>query len=483
MTESKAQRIRTPGFKISDMTICEQVASGMFAVHEKMPDGSWRTVEVPEFPAGGKGVFVPMQRVLWPVASMPVDSVDEPALFNDLIEYFKRHEALRDLNAYEILAAWTFLTYRADFEFSITPYLNALGPRGTGKTRLLELLASVCYRGWLVTHPSPASVFYVVDRYAPTLLADNYEFWSKESRRELDGLFNAGYRTGAVVPRRPRDETGGNELEVYRVFCPKSISGTREPSEALASRCVLIRTARSSGPIPMFIDLDTAARLRAKLLAYRFKHFEAPLQRDESIQNSYWRVGEIFYPLLTVAPNEGAAQTIADFAKGIFSDDVEEAAQGFDADVVEAIHEAEPLALDGKLTIANILAAINKNRVDTEKKINSRGLGWALKRLGFKKTRLGDTAATRAIQLDRKLLEHLDRTYKPSLLSAVSANPAVSAIKVGVQADRQQATSIDQPKQPTSASNPPRTTETPEMTETPEPQTTKVQKHTGTGGT
>lgn len=470
-TERKPEliRIKTPGFTLKGMVIAEQLASGMFAVKEKMPDNSWRTVETPEFPASGKGVFVPMQRILWPAASMPVDSVDESALFNDLIEYYKKHEALRDLNAYEVLAAWTFLTYRVDFEFSITPYLNALGPRGTGKTRLLELLASVCYRGWLVTHPSPASVFYVVDRYAPTLLADNYEFWSKESRRELDGLFNAGYRTGAIVPRRPRDESGGNELEVYRVFCPKSISGTREPSEALASRCLLVRTARSTEPMPMFIDLATAAQLRTKLLAYRFKHFEAPLQRDESIQNSYWRVGEIFYPLLTVAPNEQAAQTIADFAKGIFSDDVEEAAQGFDADVVEAIHEAEPLALDGKLTIANILAAFNKNRPDSEKKITARGLGWALKRLGFKKTRLGDIAATRAIQLDRKLLAHLDRTYKPSLLSAISANPAVSDIKVGVEPPL---TTQHKQNHPIT---PPKTSETPEMTET-----TEHQKHNST---
>ncbi len=425
-------RIRTPGFTIKGMVIAEQVASGMFAVYEKMPDNSWRTVELPEFPEPtGEGTFLPLQRLLWPAATMPVDYVDESTLFHELIEYFRKHEALRDATAYEILAAFTLLTYRVDFEFSITPYLNALGPRGTGKTRLLELLASICYRGYLVTHPSPASVFYVVDRYAPTLLADNYEFWSKESRRELDGLFNAGYRTGAIVPRRPRDETGGNELEVYKVFSAKVISGTREPSEALSSRCVRIRTARSTEPMPMFIALDSASQLRAKLLAYRFKHFEAPIPRDESIRNSYWRVGEIFYPLLTVAPNEQAAQTIADFAKGIFSEDVEEDAQGFDADVVEAIHEAEPLAVEGKLTIANILAAFNKSRPDS--KITARGLGWALKRLGFKKTRLGNTAATRAIQLDLKLLEHLDRTYKPSLLSAISANPAVSDIKVGVQ--------------------------------------------------
>jgi hypothetical protein len=421
-------RIKTPGFTLNRMVIAEQLASGMFAVHEKMPDNSWRTIELPEFPdPSGKGIFIPLQRLLWPAATMPIDYGDEPALFNDLVEYFKKHEALRDANAYEILAGFTLLTYRVDFEFSITPYLDALGPRGTGKTRLLELLASVCYRGWLVTHPSPASVFYVVDRYGPTLCADNYEYWSKESRRELDGLFNAGYRTGAVVPRRPKDETGGNELEVYKVFCAKVISGTREPSEALSSRCVRMRTARSTEPMPMFIDLAMSSQLRAKLLAYRFKHFEAPLQRDESIKNSYWRVGEIFYPLLIVAPNEQTARTIADFAKGIYSEEIEEDASSFDADIVTAIVQAELLAVSGKLTISSILDKFNQGRAENEK-INGRRLGWALKRLGFKKTRLGD-AASRAIELDKGLLDHLQHTYNPSP-TAITAIHTISDIKV-----------------------------------------------------
>jgi hypothetical protein len=459
--ESKPERIRTPGFTLNGMIIAEQVASGMFAVHEKMPDNSWRMVEFPEFPdPRGKGVFVPMQRLLWPAAGTPVDYGEESTLFNELIDYFRKHEALRDPNAYEILAAFVFLSYRL-LEFTITPYVNVLGPKGTGKTRLMELLALLCFRGWLITHPSPASVFYVVDRYAPTLLADNYEFWSKESRVELDGLFNAGYRGGAVVPRRPKDDQGSNELQVYKVFCAKGVSGTRVLSDALDSRCIHIRTTRSMESLPMFPDEKWAAELRAKLLAYRFKHFEEPLQRDESLTNRYSRVGEIFYPLLTVAPNEEVAQRIADFARGIYSEEIEEDAQGFDADVVEAIHEAEPLVVDGKLTIANILAAFNKGRTEKEK-IKARSLGWALKRLGFKKTRLGDTAATRAIQFDGKLLEVLDRTYKPAL-SAISANPAVSVVKVGVQPPRQ---NIPQAQ---AASVPPKTSETPEMTETTEP--------------
>jgi hypothetical protein len=422
--QAERLKLKTPGFKIPGMVIGEQVANGMFAVHEKMPDDSWRTIELPEYPnPNGNGVLIPMERPLWAVAGIPIDYGDESTLFNDQIEFFKKHEPLRDVNAYEIASAFTFQTYRME-EFSIASYLNLLGPRGTGKTRFMELLASICYRGWFVTHPSPASVFYVVDRYAPTLLADNYEFWSKESRRELDGLYNAGYRAGAVVPRRPRDESEGNELEVYKVFCPKVISGTREPSEALASRCIRIRTARATEPVPMFIDLEMAAELRRKLLAYRFRHFERPLETDRSLMNRYWRIGEIFHPILTVAPNDDVAAKIADFALGIYREDIEEYATSLDADVVKAVANAESLAVAGKLTISNILDKFNDGRAENEK-INGRRLGWALKRLGFRKTRIGD-AANRGIELDKGLLEHLQRTYNP----AITDIHTVSDIKV-----------------------------------------------------
>lgn len=437
-------KIKTPGFIVPGLVTGEQITNRKFAVHEKMPDGSWRTRETFEFATpDGKGVFVPMEKTLWSSAGLPIEYENETKLFQEIIEFVKKHEPLRDLNAYENLAAFTFATYRME-EFSITPYLNLLGPRGTGKTRLMELLAAVCYRGWFVTHPSPASVYYVVDRYAPTLLADNYEFWSKESRRELDGLFNAGYRAGTVVPRRPKDENGGNELEVYRVFCPKVISGTREPSDALGSRCIRIRTARASEPVPMFVDSEWAARLRGELLAYRFKHFETPLQKDQELMNQYWRVGEIFYPLLTIAPDETAARKIAEFASGIYNEEVEEEAASFDAEVVKAILNAQTLAIGGKLAVTQIVDQFNNGRDDDEK-VNSRRLGWALRRLGFRKARLSDKTATRAIELDKGLLEHLQRTYNAS---AVSVKSAISDIKGESVPDTPLGTHPQPPKTP-----------------------------------
>jgi len=425
--------VKTPGFAVPGMAIAEQVASGMFALHEKLADDSWRTREAAEFPTSdGKGVYIPLQRLLWPATGMPVDYESDSSLFTQLGEFFKHHLLLREEKAYDIIDSFDFMTYRQE-EFSTVPYLNILGPKDTGKTRLDELLAATCYRGWLVTHPTPASVFYMIDRYRPTLICDNYEYWPREARMELDGLLCAGYRRGAIVPRRPRDESSSNELEVYNTFCPKTISGTRVLAGALDSRCIRIRTAKAIGDLPMFVDDKWATELRAKLLTYRFRHFENPLHVDERVTNRYSRVGEIFYALLNVAPNDAVRKTIADYALGVFNEEVEEQATGIEADIVKAIVESVPLAVAGKLAQCNILDKLNQTR-RTEDQVSPRSLGWILKRLGFPKARFGNKKATRAIELDLALLEHLARTYDVSyesvedLAGQVQSEPTKSLI-------------------------------------------------------
>jgi hypothetical protein len=275
MTESKEKCVESPGLVLPS-TILEQIKTdGLFkyAAHELMGDGSWRTSVVSDFPdPNGNGIMKPMQHPIWMLASAPIDHESDEALFKELIEYWKYHHELRNQRSAEVLASYIFMTWRIE-QFNVVPYIDFLGPKGCGKTRGLELLQQLAYRGWLVTHPTAAVVFWVVDRFGPTLLADNYEFWNEETRRDLDGLFNAGYRRGMVVPRRPREGEGnGSELLVYKVFSPKALAGTREPVDSLASRCITIRMSRNQSEKPIEVDAEWGTVLRSKLLSYRFHY-------------------------------------------------------------------------------------------------------------------------------------------------------------------------------------------------------------------
>jgi hypothetical protein len=273
--EDKPVDVETPG-QVCGSTFLEQIKTGAgfaFAAHEQMGDGSWRDDTVSYVSHAGKRL-VPMKCPPWPLAGTPVDYGSDKDLVNEMQEFWKYHHEIRDNRAYTVLACWILATYRTE-QFNIIPYLDFLGPKGTGKTRALELLSQLAYRGCLVTHPTPAVVFRLVDRYTPTLLADNYEFWPEGTRNDLDGLFNAGYRRGVHVYRCPREGEGnGSDLLVFKVFCPKALAGTREPVDSLASRCIMIRMSRNQKEKPVEVDTSWGERLRSCLLTYRFRNLE-----------------------------------------------------------------------------------------------------------------------------------------------------------------------------------------------------------------
>ena len=421
--------VEAPGF-VWESRIGEEVqipGRGLtYAIHEKMADGSWETREDSSIlnPDGSGSMLAPLHQPLWPLPGRPEEYGSDVDLFNELREFLQYHEELRDRRYYDFGGSWIFTSYRIE-EFETVPYLFFLGPKGTAKSRMLELLALLAYRGWLITHPTVASMFWVIDRYCPTLLADNYEFWPKETRKELDGLFNAGYRRGAIVPRRPREGESGPELTIYKVFGLKALAGTREPPDSLGSRCIFIRTTRNKRKRSLGIDKTWAQSLRNKLLAYRFRHFES---RDSAadlsqIMNPLARVGELFYAPVQVTPSPDINTTITELALGVYSDQVEETATTVEAEVVRAISLlkqqaakerqvsiADSAVSDNRLSIQDISQEVNLGR-DEKEKLTPRRIGWVTSRLGFKKARMPDAKGTRAIQLDVQLLKDLANNY------------------------------------------------------------------------
>ncbi len=410
-----------PGF-VWESAIGEQIQilgrGYSYAIHEQMANGSWQSREDSSILNRDGSMLAPLHQPLWPLPGRPEEYGSDLDLFNELREFFQYHEEWRDERCYDLAGSWVFTSYRIE-EFQTIPYLFFLGPKGTAKSRALELLRELCYRAWLITHPTVAAVFWVIDRYCPTLLADNYEFWSRETRNELDGLFNAGYRRGAVVPRRPREGESGPELAVYKVFGLKALAGTREPPDSLGSRCAFIRTTKNKRKRSLGIDKAWAQSLRNKLLAYRFQHFETRGDTVDlsQIMNPYARVGELFYAPVQVAPSLDIDKTLTGLALAIHEDQVEEVATSQEAEVVRTIWSIwstlsaeDQKASEKRLPIQRITEELNLGRDETEK-LAPRRIGWVTSRLGFKKVRMPDAKGSRGILLDPELLEDLATNY------------------------------------------------------------------------
>ena len=79
-----------------------------------------------------------------------------------------------------------------------TPYLRVTSAApGSGKTLLLEILESVCRRGWHAVNPSVAVLYRKIDRAQPTLLLDEIDNYPLDDRRDALAVLNAGYKRGA----------------------------------------------------------------------------------------------------------------------------------------------------------------------------------------------------------------------------------------------------------------------------------------------
>jgi hypothetical protein len=423
-------RIESPGLVLPSVVIEQIEVSGLgdkYAIHELMPDGTWRTREDNNFPdPDGRGILVPKARVRWPLPRRPTEYRSDEQLFDEVRQFFCDNLDLQDEREYDLLAAFVLMTWRFE-QFSSVPYLFFLGPKESGKSRALQCLEAVCYRGWFTTHPSLASLHHVMNAWHPTFLLDNFESLPRERRYEMEGIFNAGYRRGGAVDRIEPLPEGGFKEKWYEVYGPKALAGTREPSEALESRCIKFRMSKTQKSYSKNVNSERAQEIRSKLLAYRFRHLSSPREPQHDVPNAYGRLGEIFAPLVAVAPNQEVLNRLMDYGNGIRLERDEEDKTTFDAQVVRALVSCRPHEEDHRVAIKDIVNAFNEDLPEKDR-AKSRSIGWALSRLGLRKVRMPDKAGSKGIQWDRPIIERLAVRYGVELEpdEAAPNTPALS---------------------------------------------------------
>jgi hypothetical protein len=114
-------------------------------------------------------------------------------------------------------ARYARLTYIADILNEIS-YLRATGERGSGKSRYICTTGMLCLRPVLVTSPSAASLFRVMDSYTPTLTIDECNLATdSEDTQTLVQILNSGFQRIASVPRC---EKGADGQQTIRMFSP-----------------------------------------------------------------------------------------------------------------------------------------------------------------------------------------------------------------------------------------------------------------------
>jgi hypothetical protein len=161
-----------------------------------------------------------------PLMLKPKVESDLAQVLRDVTAYIRRY-VVADDRYYPILALWVVHTWCFDAS-EVTPYLWIASPEmGSGKTRLLEVLEVLVAKPWRVVEPTEAVTFRMIHSVRPTLLLDEVDLVFARDRGHdaqagLRGVFNSGYRRGAVVPRAA---DFGRKLESFSTYCPKAFAG------------------------------------------------------------------------------------------------------------------------------------------------------------------------------------------------------------------------------------------------------------------
>jgi hypothetical protein len=226
-------------------------------------------------------------------------------LLDTIGDFIERFQVLPSPEVRDLLSLWVLHTHAFSAAWA-TPYLRitSAAPE-SGKTQLLEILATLVRRGWHAINPSVAVLYRKVDRDQPTLLLDEMDNFPMDERRDALAVLNAGYKRGATIDRC-RD-TG--DLESFSAFCAKAYAGLdkHQLMDTLLSRSITIRLERRlpTEEIEMWIGQLTehqADPIRDRCAAWADQHLGELLGHEPKLPAGIInRAAEVWWALLAIA--------------------------------------------------------------------------------------------------------------------------------------------------------------------------------------
>ena len=232
----------------------------------------------------------------------------------------------RENGTNDVLALWAMGTYLYPL-FEAFPYVALQGPKGSGKTKTLDVMAKLAFNARISSSMSPASLFRVVQATRGMLGIDEAERLSSSKdpvAADLRLLLNAGYKRGSPAIRCEGDDHRVVEFEVYG---PKMIASIRGLEGVLESRCILIsmlRTAGAKGNLVVSESGEDWGGARHGLYCFALQHHSEVRDRylgSAGVDKLTNRQAELWRPLLAIACHlddcgaEGLLKLVQDYAR------------------------------------------------------------------------------------------------------------------------------------------------------------------------
>lgn len=269
-----------------------------------------------------------------------------------------------------------------------------LGPYGSGKSRYLDVMASLCFHSSKLGEGiTPANIYRWLDQYPGTLFLDEADFWGTGKRNVITQILNGGNSRGGGVSR---SDGPGYKPRIYNSFGPKVLA-SRQPyvDDALESRFLSHNSyekTRSDIPlsIPPFFEWEEMIKLRNQLLGFRLRCLDK-INTDvliDDIDNYEPRMAEIVLPLFQTTGEKNIPAEIKEYLDGQNEDRLALLGlndEGIFAEVILTLFEEN----DGKNpTIKNVTRLGNQRR-EPQYPLNERKVGDIIRGLGLRTHRTG----------------------------------------------------------------------------------------------
>lgn len=367
------------------------------------------------------------QVVLLP--SEPQEYGSDTALLAEIESFIHRYVDVTPLfekiACYYVLLTWVF------DGFNELPYLRLRGEPGSGKTRFLLTVGSLCYKPIFASGASTVSpLFRILDSFRGTLVIDEGDFRLSDEQAEIVKILNNGNAKGFPVLRsEATGKSGEFNPRAYEVYGPKLIA-TRGffKDRALESRCLTEETGgralRDDLPISLPESFkDEAQSLRNKLLLYRFRNFRAkkPLAdlADRAIEP---RLNQIFLPLLSVVSDANDREELRALARRYHVEMISERGMDLEAQILEVIRDLR--ASERALSVKNITSWLSdRHGEDYERKITTRWVGSVIR----KKLQLRPVRASAGYVIPPEEFSKVDRLYERYGIAVNGPENALSA--------------------------------------------------------
>ena len=354
--------------------------------------GSWTLVDrvdlngdAPLVPFSAENNLIKNEVVLLP--SEPEIYGSEKELLSDIQSFIHRYVDLsptfEKVATYYVLLTWLYDA------FNDLPYLRLRGDFGSGKTRALLTIGSLCYKAFFASGASTVSpIFHTLDAFRGTLIFDEADFRFSDERAQIVKILNNGNVRGIPVLRTMMNRQREFNPQAFQVFGPKIVAtrGSYE-DKGLESRFITeemgSRQLRSDIPINLPNTFKEEAReLRNKLLLYRF-HRRSDAKTDESLVDPRLepRLNQILLPLLSVVGDPNLRAELRSVALNAQAGLVAERGLLAEAQVLEILAELMAASDRASVPVADVTAGlIERYGAEYERPITNRWIGGILRR-------------------------------------------------------------------------------------------------------